>query len=67
MGPGPVIGGKAGDQDYSLSSMLEHAPIKKQAEPGEAPSPRSAVSLAQFGLHRAKTPGPGVFLSSHKS
>lgn len=38
MGPGPVLGGKAGDQDYSLSSMLEHAPIKKQAEPGKASS-----------------------------
>ena len=38
MDPGPVLGGKAGDQDYSLSSMLEHAPIKKQAEPGKVSS-----------------------------
>ena len=36
MGPGPVLGGKAGEEDYSLSSMLERAPVRKQEEPGKA-------------------------------
>ncbi|CAK0787287.1 hypothetical protein CVIRNUC_010505 [Coccomyxa viridis] len=51
MGPGPVLGGKAGDQDYSLSSMLEHAPIKKQAEPEKGtPDLNSKLSSGEQDL-----------------
>lgn len=34
MGPGPVLGGKAGGQDYSLSSMLERAPYRTKKDFG---------------------------------
>ena len=61
MGPGPVTGGKAGDQDYSLSSMLERAPIKKQDEPGEAP----ATIGFNLVCTEPKTLGLGVFPSVH--
>jgi len=34
MGPGPVLGGTAGGQDYSLSSMLERAPQRDTKHQG---------------------------------
>ena len=34
MGPGPVVGGTAGGQDYSLSSMLERAPYRTKEDKG---------------------------------
>ena len=34
MGTGPVLGGQAGGQDYSLSSMLERAPYRTKEGQG---------------------------------
>ena len=41
MGAGPVLGGSAGGQDYSLASMLERAPQKHTIKQGEYPTSRN--------------------------
>lgn len=51
MGPGPVLGGKAGGQDYSLSSMLERAPYRTKEENVEgAPDLNSKLSAGEQDL-----------------
>lgn len=47
-GPGPMLGGSAGGQDYSLSSMLERAPYKTKEDHGtdKRSSNRLAILLS---------------------
>ncbi|CAL5229498.1 g12834 [Coccomyxa viridis] len=50
-GPGPMLGGSAGGQDYSLSSMLERAPYKtKEDHVGGMPELNSKLSAGEQDL-----------------
>ncbi len=54
MGPGPVLGGSAGGQDYSLSSMLERAPYRTKDDHGTHITQLGLISISALlnGLTR---------------